>query len=98
MKIVWVADRRARGAAAFASGISEAALQQRAGHAVAAEVFRTVRPSERVVVLGGHGKNGRDGAVAADWLSRRGIPVDLVLAPRHGVTVDELARLRAAGA
>jgi hydroxyethylthiazole kinase-like uncharacterized protein yjeF len=98
MKIVSVAEMRSLEAAAFAAGISEPALQQRAGAAVAEEVFRLVQPKqERVVVLVGHGNNGRDGAVAAAWLSRQQTPVDLVLAPRHGVTVDELARLQARG-
>src|SRR5712691_9369387 len=89
---------RALEAAAFAAGISEALLQERAGHAVAHEVFKLVKPGERVVVLVGHGNNGRDGAVAAEWLGRRGVLVDLVLAPRHAVSADELARLQTSGA
>ena len=98
MKIVSVAQMRALEAAAFAAGISEALLQERAGHAVAHEVFKLVKPGERVVVLVGHGNNGRDGAVAAEWLARRGVPIDLVLAPRHNLTVEELARLQTDGA
>jgi hydroxyethylthiazole kinase-like uncharacterized protein yjeF len=98
VKIVSVAQMRALEAAAFAAGISEAALQERAGQAVAHEVFHLVKPGERVVVLVGHGNNGRDGAVAADWLLGHGVPIDLVLAPRHAVTHDELARLLARGA
>jgi len=98
MKIVSVAEMRALEAAAFAAGVGEAALQERAGHAVAEKVFRLLQPGDRVVVLVGHGNNGRDGAVAAEWLSRHQTPVDLVLAPRHGVTVEELARLQAGGA
>jgi len=98
VKIVSVAEMRALEAAAFAAGTSEAGLQQRAGQAVAEEVFRLVQPDDRVVVLVGHGNNGRDGAVAAEWLSRHRVPVDLVLAPRHAVSVDELAHLRAGGA
>jgi NAD(P)H-hydrate epimerase len=98
VKIVSVAQMRALEAAAFAAGISEALLQERAGHAVAHEVFKLVKPSERVVVLVGHGNNGRDGAVAAEWLARHGVPIDLVLAPRHAVTVEELARLQTEGA
>src|SRR6266699_5974240 len=85
-------------AAAFAAGISEAELQRRAGTAVAEEVHRLVRPGERVVVLVGHGNNGRDGAVAADWLLKHATPVNVVLAPRHAVTAEELAQLRAGGA
>ena len=98
MKIVSVAEMRALEAAAFAAGSTEAALQQRAGHAVAEEVFRLLQPEDRVVVLVGHGNNGRDGAVAAAWLVQHRVPVDLVLAPRHTVSVDELAHLRAGGA
>src|SRR5579859_5323807 len=89
---------RALEAAAFAAGTTEAALQERAGHAVAAEAARFLLPDERVVVLVGHGNNGRDGAVAAAWLLRRGTPVELILAPRHAVTPEELGRLAAAGA
>jgi NAD(P)H-hydrate epimerase len=98
VKIVSVAQMRALEAAAFAAGISEAALQERAGHAVAQEVFRLLRPGERIVVLIGHGNNGRDGAVAAEWLLRHGVLIDLVLAPRHAILPEELARLQAAGA
>lgn len=89
---------RALEGAAFAAGCTEAALQQQAGHAVAEEVFRLVQPDDRVVVLIGHGNNGRDGAVAAEWLIGHRVAVDLVLAPRHTVRVDELARLQAGGA
>jgi ADP-dependent NAD(P)H-hydrate dehydratase / NAD(P)H-hydrate epimerase len=97
MKIVSVAQMRALEAAAFASGISEAALQERAGHAVAEEISDLLAPGERVVVLVGHGNNGRDGMVAAEWLSRHQTAVDLVLAPRHAVSAGELARLRSIG-
>jgi len=89
---------RALEASTFAAGITEAALQTQAGHAVAEEVFRLVKSGERVVVVVGHGNNGRDGALAAERLVRYGTPVDLVLAPRHAVTGDELTRLRIGGA
>ncbi len=98
MKIVSVAQMRALEAAAFASGITEAALQERAGHAVAQEVFRLLKPGERVVVLVGHGNNGRDGAVAAEWLLGRRVPIDLVLAPRHAIAAHEIVRLQEHGA
>jgi ADP-dependent NAD(P)H-hydrate dehydratase / NAD(P)H-hydrate epimerase len=97
VKIVSVAQMRALEAAAFTAGESEAALQERAGHGVAQEVFRLAPAGERVVVLVGHGNNGRDGAVAADWLLRHGTSVDLVLAPRHALKPDELKRLQALG-
>jgi NAD(P)H-hydrate epimerase len=98
VKIVSVAQMRAVEAAAFAAGITEARLQEQAGHAVAEEVERRLEPGERVVVLVGHGNNGRDGGVAAEWLARRGIAVELVLAPRHAITSAELERLRELGA
>jgi hydroxyethylthiazole kinase-like uncharacterized protein yjeF len=98
VKIVSVAQMRALEAAAFAAGISEAALQERAGHAVAEEIFKLVQPGDRVVVLVGHGNNGRDGAVAAEWLGRHNVVVDVVLAPRHAVTPTELLKLRGQGA
>jgi NAD(P)H-hydrate epimerase len=65
---------------------------------VAKEVFRLARPAARVVVLVGHGNNGRDGAVAAAWLIRHHTPTDLILAPRHAVRPDELRDLANAGA
>jgi NAD(P)H-hydrate epimerase len=98
MKIVSVAQMRALEASAFAAGISEATLQEHAGQVVAEEAYRRLAPGDRVVVLIGHGNNGRDGAVAAEWLLRRATPVDLVLAPRHAVRPDELELLRARGA
>ncbi len=94
MKLVSVEEMRALEAAAFAAGTSEAELQQRAGTAVAEEVFRLRGDNTgRVAVLVGHGNNGRDGYVAARWLADRGVPVDLVLSPRHAITTDELRHL-----
>ncbi|MGI9145881.1 MAG: NAD(P)H-hydrate dehydratase [Chloroflexota bacterium] len=98
MKIVSAAEMRELEAAALAQGLTVAALQQRAGDAVAEEALRLVQPGERVVVLVGHGNNGRDGAVAAQWLSQHGSPVDLVLTRGHGVSDAELAQLQASGA
>jgi NAD(P)H-hydrate epimerase len=98
VNVVSVEEMRALEAAAFAAGSSEADLQERAGYAVAEEVFRVVGSSGRVVVLVGHGNNGRDGAVAARWLLEHRVGIDLVLAPRHAINTDELAQLRALGA
>jgi NAD(P)H-hydrate epimerase len=89
---------RALEAAAFAAGVSEADLQQRAATAVAEEVARLVAPGERVAVLVGHGNNGRDGMLAGMWLAERQRQVEVVLAPRHGVTEAEQTRLRELGA
>jgi len=97
-KIVSVAEMRALEAAAFAAGTSEAELQERAGRAVADEVLKLVHAGQRVVVLVGHGNNGRDGAIAALALSANRVGVDLLLAPRHAVTEGELQRLRSLGA
>jgi hydroxyethylthiazole kinase-like uncharacterized protein yjeF len=98
VKIVSVAEMRALEAAAFAADVSEAALQARAGREVADVVASTVLPGHRVVVLVGHGNNGRDGALAATALAARGIGVELILAPRHAVSDAELRTLRGLGA
>ncbi|MBV9174960.1 MAG: NAD(P)H-hydrate epimerase, partial [Chloroflexi bacterium] len=98
MKIVSVEQMRALEAAAFASGITETALQARAGRVVAEEALRLVDAGQHTVVLFGHGNNGRDGAVAAAWLLEHGIRVTLVLTPRHAVTRSELSELEHLGA
>jgi NAD(P)H-hydrate epimerase len=95
--IVSVAQMRGLEAAAFGAGITEAELQQHAGAVVAEEVHRRLEPGERVVVLVGHGNNGRDGGVAAEWLAQHGVAVEMILAPRHAIMSDELARLRDLG-
>src|SRR5215207_3426663 len=89
---------RALERAAFATGVSEAELQDRAGRVVAAEVQPLLLPGQRVAILVGHGNNGRDGAVAGTALAARGIGVELILAPRHAITEDEQHRLRSLGA
>ena len=94
MYVVSVAQMRALEAAAFAAGTSEAALQERAGAALAAQVSSLLDPGELVVVLAGHGNNGRDGAVAARLLAAGGVRVHLLLAPRHAVRADEIDDLR----
>jgi NAD(P)H-hydrate epimerase len=83
-------------AAAFASGVSEAELQQRAGTAVAEEVFSRVG-ADHVLVLAGHGNNGRDGMVAGVWLLERGCELDLALGPRHAITDAEIQQVRDLG-
>jgi NAD(P)H-hydrate epimerase len=84
-------------AAAFGAGISEAELQTRAGTAVAEEVARLAPVGDRVVVVVGHGNNGRDGGLVALWLARHQRQVEMVLAPRHALTDQELSSLRALG-
>jgi NAD(P)H-hydrate epimerase len=93
MKVVSIAQMRALEMAARGAGLSEADLQQRAGAAVAREVASRLGRGDRLTVLVGHGNNGRDGAIAAEWLLRRQFDVDLVLAPRHALTAVELATL-----
>jgi ADP-dependent NAD(P)H-hydrate dehydratase / NAD(P)H-hydrate epimerase len=95
--LVSVAEMRELEQAAFDSGVSEAALQERAGTAVGEEVARRVAPGQRVVVLVGRGNNGRDGMIAGRFLAQRAVPVELVLAPKHAVTDDELGQLRRLG-
>ena len=70
MKIVSVAQMRALEAAAFAAGITEASCSSAPATPSPKRSFARVEPVERVVVLVGHGNNGRDGAVAAEWLLR----------------------------
>ncbi len=95
MKIVSVAQMRALEAAAVASGVSEVELQEQAGAAVADEVAALVETDEPVVVLAGHGNNGRDGAVASRLLAQRGHRVHLFLGPRHAVAAGEIDALAA---
>jgi NAD(P)H-hydrate epimerase len=97
VKIVSVAQMRSLEASAFAAGVSEAALQEQAGTAVAEEVGALLAPGESVVVLAGHGNNGRDGAIAARLLAQRGTRVEVFLGPRHAIRSDELDVLRALG-
>ncbi len=88
---------RALEAAAFAAGVPEATLQEQAGAAVAEEVGALLRPGQVVVVLAGHGNNGRDGAVAARHLAEGGAAVQLFLGPRHAVRDAETETLAGLG-
>lgn len=97
MKIVDVATMRQLEAAAFAQGVSEAELQDRAARAIAQTVRGRVPEGEHVVLLVGPGNNGRDAYVAARYLAAAGIHCRLYLGPRHAVTADELALLAALG-
>jgi hydroxyethylthiazole kinase-like uncharacterized protein yjeF len=96
MYVVSVAEMRAAEEAAAAAGITEDALQARAGAAVA-EVAQRLCPSGSVVVLAGVGNNGRDGWVAARNLAARGRQVRLYLAPRHALSEAELTAFLAVG-
>jgi hydroxyethylthiazole kinase-like uncharacterized protein yjeF len=87
------ADMRAAEDAAFASGIAQDALMDRAGLAVAREVRRLAlgRP---VLVLAGGGNNGGDAFVCARYLRQWGIDVAVAALPGH--TEGAAARMRAA--
>jgi ADP-dependent NAD(P)H-hydrate dehydratase / NAD(P)H-hydrate epimerase len=98
VKIVSVEQMRALEAAAFARGISEAALQATAGRAVADVLSGYLGPDRRLAVLIGPGNNGRDAAIAGRHLAEAGTPVELLLSPRHAVTSDELDQLARLGA
>lgn len=77
--IVTATAMRAAEEGAFARGISQDELMERAGRAVAREVAR-LAGGRRILVLAGPGNNGGDAWVAARWLTERG----------HDVTVAEL--------
>jgi len=97
MKIVSVAQMRQLEAAAFAAGISENELQAQAATVVADEVVRLAGLGDRVVVFVGHGNNGRDGGLAALRLARLQRAVEVVLAPRHALSAEEVESLRSLG-
>ncbi len=89
---------RALEAAAGADGVSEAALQEQAGAAVAEEIEARVQPDECAVFLVGHGNNGRDAAIAARLLAGQGRDVRVLLGPRHAVRDGEIGALKKLGA
>jgi ADP-dependent NAD(P)H-hydrate dehydratase / NAD(P)H-hydrate epimerase len=79
-------------AAALAQGVSEHALMEAAGLAVAQQAMAMVGPEARVVVLCGPGNNGGDGYVAARVLAENGYVVQVAAnaIPKgaKGVAVD----------
>ena len=81
MKIITANQMRTAEAAAFAGGISQVALMENAGRAVAravGEKLGAVR-AERILVLVGPGNNGGDGLVAARYLHDGGAEVHVYL-------------------
>jgi len=60
-------------------GVSSLQLMENAGGAVATEVASRFKPSSKVIVLAGTGRNGGDGMVAARHLVSMGYKVDLYL-------------------
>ena len=99
MKIVSVAADAGAGGGGFAAGIyrGRAAAARRPGRR-RRSLSRWCTPGERVAVLVGHGNNGRDGAVAADWLLGSRRRSTWCWRPATPLTSDELAGLQARGA
>lgn len=97
--ILTAAQMRAAEEAAFASGVSQPALMERAGSAVAVQVAR-LAADRPILVLAGPGNNGGDARIVARWLSERRHDVilaqlsqdtsDLAEAPHRPVLVDGL--------
>ncbi|MEH3039608.1 MAG: NAD(P)H-hydrate dehydratase [Sphingomonas paucimobilis] len=87
------AEMRAAEETAFASGVTQDALMERAGMAVAREVRRMAlgRP---VLVLAGGGNNGGDAFVCAEYLRQWG--GDVAVAALPGRDEGAAARMRAA--
>ncbi len=95
----------------MAAGVSEAALIERAGRAVAEEIVRRYG-ARKTVVLAGPGNNGKDGLVACRYLQSWGWPAavsddlagaGLIIDALYGAGLnrdfpaDMAARVRAAG-
>lgn len=78
--IVTAEAMRAAEAAVFARGVSQAALMERAGVAIAVQVAR-LAAGRPVLVLAGPGNNGGDARVVARWLAERGHDVTLASDP-----------------
>ena len=72
--VLTAAQMRAAEQALFASGVPEYDVMLRAGHAVAAMVWR-IGAKRDALVLCGPGNNGGDGYVIARWLRDHGVPV-----------------------
>lgn len=97
--ILTAAQMRAVEEAAFASGVSQQALMERAGAAVAVQVAR-LAAGRAILVLAGPGNNGGDAQIVARWLGERGHDVtiaqlsantnELTDAPHRPVLVDGL--------
>ncbi|WP_326524567.1 NAD(P)H-hydrate epimerase [Sphingomonas sp.] len=89
--IVTAAAMRAAEDAVFASGVSQDALMERAGTAVAVQVAR-LAAGRPVLVLAGPGNNGGDAWVVAGWLAARGH--DVAVAAIDGRAEGAAARMR----
>lgn len=81
--VVTAAAMRAAEDAAFAAGVEQDALMERAGLAVAREVLR-IAMGRGVLVLTGPGNNGGDAFVVARFLEDWGIDVTVAALPTRG--------------
>lgn len=91
--VVTAAEMRAAEEALFAGGVSQDALMERAGIAVADQVAR-LAAGRPVLVLAGPGDNGGDGYVVARRLRERGLSVTVAAlgAPKQGAAARMAAR------
>ncbi len=100
IKVVSVEQMRRIEAAADASGLSYAAMMQRAGQAVAERVLTLIEnlPDARVTLLIGSGNNGGDGLVAGRLIAEgsRALVRFYLLKPRSEAD-ENFAAVRAAG-
>ncbi|UIJ43622.1 NAD(P)H-hydrate epimerase [Sphingomonas cannabina] len=95
--IVTAAAMRAAEEGAFARGVSQDELMERAGASVALEVAR-LAGGRRILVLAGPGNNGGDAWVAARWLAGRGHDVNVAELPGKGEGSAGRMRARWTGA
>jgi NAD(P)H-hydrate repair Nnr-like enzyme with NAD(P)H-hydrate epimerase domain len=84
--VLTAAETRALDVETEARGTSVETLMERAGHAVArtAASLAGATYGSRAVVVCGKGNNGGDGLVAARWLTRWGMGVDVFLLAEPG--------------
>ena len=90
MKRVSAAEMRAIELNCEYLGVSSLQLMECAGRAVAGEIASRFKPSSRIIVYSGPGKNGGDGMVAARHLASLGYEVSLVLVGREEDISDEI--------
>jgi len=90
------AEMREADRLAAESGVPGLRLMETAGRAVAEVAARLAQPGASITILAGKGNNGGDGLVAARYLARRGLDVEVILAePGETFTGEALANLKA---
>ncbi|MFC1767198.1 NAD(P)H-hydrate dehydratase [Candidatus Margulisiibacteriota bacterium] len=76
-------------------GIPARILMENAGKGVASSIISSIKRLKRAVVLAGKGNNGGDGFVAARYLHKNGVKVDIfLLAEKSELSVDSQANLQ----